>query len=92
MTSTYNFGAVLGNIGLVCVRRNNLSGALAHFTGAEVILRALFPPDHPAITDCMHNISVVNKKLGNSDAAAAAAALLPQPPAAPRWLRAAPVS
>ena len=62
------------NIGAAYAEKNRLSDALAHFTRAEAIYRGTLPLDHPSITDCMRNISVVNARLGNVDAAAAAAA------------------
>ena len=74
VTTASNFGTLLTNIGSAYATTNNLSEALPHFTRAEAVFREVLPPDHPNITACMCNISLLNSALGNTDAAAAAAA------------------
>ena len=73
-TNNRDFGVLLNNTGVANESMNKLSEALAHYTRAEAIFRGALPPDHPDITLCMRNISQVNYKLGNVDAAATAAA------------------
>jgi len=74
LTETLDYADCCYNLGFYLMNDSKLTEALTHLTRALEIYRRLLPPDHPGIAQCLKDLSDVNERLGNADAAALAAA------------------